>query len=64
VRKRPWLATLDEPLRRLVAAWLPSFKSNHTWVSYSGDLGGWLEFCADHQLDPLTVRRAHVDAWA
>jgi len=54
----------DDRLRPLVAAWLLSFKSPHTVRSYRNDLVHWLAFCADHGVDPLQARRAHVDAWA
>jgi integrase/recombinase XerD len=54
----------DDALRPLVAAWLLSFKSPHTVRNYRHDLAHWLTFCADHGVDPLTARRAHVDAWA
>jgi site-specific recombinase XerD len=51
-------------LRPLIAAWLLSFKSPHTVRNYRHDLTHWLTFCAEHNVDPLTARRAHIDAWA
>jgi site-specific recombinase XerD len=54
----------DDPLRPFVAAWLLGFKSQHTVRNYRKDLADWRAFCADHGLDPLLARRAHVDAWA
>jgi Phage integrase, N-terminal SAM-like domain len=53
----------DDALRPLIAAWLLSFKSPHTVRSYRNDLAHWLAFCADHNMDPLEARRAHIDAW-
>ena len=54
----------EDRLRPLVAAWLLSFKSPHTVRNYRHDLAHWLAFCADHGIDPLAARRAHIDAWA
>src|SRR5205085_2352556 len=54
----------EDRLRPLIAAWLLSFKSPHTVRNYRHDLAHWLAFCADHGVDPLAARRAHVDAWA
>jgi integrase/recombinase XerD len=59
-------------IRQMVAAWLLAQDSQHTKVAYARDLmstaprmkvPGWLPWCAEHELDPLTVRRAHVDAY-
>jgi len=58
------LAPVDEPLRRLVAGWLLGLASVNTRRSYSNDIAGWLAFCTDYGVDPLTARRTHVDAWA
>jgi integrase/recombinase XerD len=57
-------ATVDEPLRRLVAAWLLGYSSKNTRRSYAGDVRAWFTFCADHGVEPLEARRAHIDAWA
>lgn len=54
----------EERLQSLIAAWLLSFKSPHTVRNYRTDLAHWLAFCADHGIDPLEARRAHIDAWA
>jgi integrase family protein with SAM-like domain len=53
----------DDRLRPLTAAWLLSFKSPHTVRNYRHNLVHWLAFCADHGIDPLVARRAHIDAW-
>ena len=54
----------DLALRRLIAGWLLSFDSANTRAGYGRDLARWLDWCTTHQFDPLTVRRAHVDAYA
>lgn len=54
------------PTRRiqvLVAAWLASFDSPHTQKAYARDMKMWLAFCAEHDVDPLAVVRAHIDGW-
>lgn len=62
----------DDTVRQMVAAWLLSQRSDHTKVAYARDLmstaprmkvPGWLPWCAERDLNPLTVRRAHVDAY-
>jgi site-specific recombinase XerD len=58
------LATVDDELSRLVAAWLLSFESQATRRNYRLDITMWLNFCAEHGVDPLRARRAHVDIWA
>jgi integrase/recombinase XerD len=59
-------------IRQMVAAWLLAQESQHTKIAYARDLmstaprmkvPGWLHWCAERELDPLTVRRAHVDAY-
>jgi len=57
-------AARDDPIRRLVAAWLLGFKSKATWRNYGLDINLWLGFCREHGVDPLAARRATVDAWA
>ena len=44
-----------------MAAWL---RESTPRSNYARDLAAWLGFCESHTLDPLTARRAHVDAWA
>lgn len=63
--RRTWLpATGADPLAALVAGWLLGFASPATRRNYTDDLRRWLRFCADHDVDPLTARRADLDAWA
>jgi integrase/recombinase XerD len=57
-------APAGDDVREWVAAWLLGFASANTRRAYAGDLASWLSFCDDHGLDPFTVRRPHVDAWA
>jgi integrase/recombinase XerD len=54
----------EDPIRRLVAAWLLGYESRATRRNYGLDLAAWLGFCGSIGLDPLTARRPHIDAWA
>jgi integrase/recombinase XerD len=54
----------DDPIRRLVAAWLLGYESPATRRNYGADLAAWLAFSDSYRFDPLQARRAHVDAWA
>lgn len=54
------------PTRRvqvLVASWLASFDSPQTRRAYARDMKTWLAFCDEHNLEPLSVLRVHIDAW-
>src|SRR5687768_5560222 len=57
-------ALVADELGRHRAGWLLGFASANTRRAYSTDLDRWLTFCADNNLDPLTIRRAHLDGWA
>jgi site-specific recombinase XerD len=57
-------AARDDPIRRLVAAWLLGFKSKATWRNSRLDINLWLGFCREHVVDPLAAGRATVDARA
>lgn len=48
---------------QVTAAWLGSRRSPHTRRAYQGDLAAWSRWCAVHHLDPLAVRRRHVQVW-
>jgi integrase/recombinase XerD len=48
----------------LVTAWLGSFATSHTRNAYRSDLGAWLSWCREHDLEPLTATRPTVDAYA
>ncbi len=63
-RSESTVPTVSEALPRLVAGWLLGYSSEHTRSAYRRDLGHWMAFCAEHELDPLQARRPHVDAWA
>src|SRR5688500_11689544 len=56
--------TGPDAIERLVAAFLLSYDSQNTRKGYGRDLSDWLRWCASHGLDPMTVARAHVDAYA
>lgn len=53
-----------DPTTDLVTRWLLSLRTANTRTAYRADLGRWLEWCHGRGLDPLTVRRGEVDAWA
>jgi len=53
-----------DPVSDLVTRWLLSLRSVNTRVAYRADLGRWLDWCHGRGLDPLTVRRGEIDAWA
>jgi integrase/recombinase XerD len=61
-----------DAIRQMVAAWLLAQESQHTKTAYARDLvstaprmkvPGWLPWCTERELNPLAVRRAHVDAY-
>lgn len=59
------VAVLDrERFSDLVTRWLLSLRSANTRSAYRTDLGRWLEWCHGRDLDPMTVRRGEIDAWA
>ena len=60
----PAAADDDDPVRRLVAAWLLGYASPATRRAYAADLAAWLAFCGTAGTAPLEARRVHVDAWA
>jgi site-specific recombinase XerD len=46
------------------AAWLLGYRSAHTRRAYGRDLAAFAGWCAEHDVEALDVRRAHVDAYA
>src|SRR5688572_10442745 len=48
----------------LVGAWLAGYQSSGTRRAYRHDLKSWLAFCVDHDIDPLSARRSHVEVFA
>ena len=60
----PLPARDDDPVRRLVAAWLLGYASPATRRAYAADMTGWLAFCDGLGTSPLEARRVHADAWA
>ena len=47
---------------KLAAAWLIGY-SPKTRAAYLADLKDFAAFCREHELDPLSVHRSHVDAY-
>lgn len=56
-------ARTGSPFEALAVAWLLVYSSEATRRAYRRDLEHFAAWCAEHELDPLTVRRAHVDAY-
>ncbi|HEX3244680.1 MAG TPA: integrase, partial [Chloroflexota bacterium] len=52
----------DATLRLAVAAYLARFKGQSRAHTKS-DLGAYLAWCRDRDLDPLQVRRPHVELY-
>jgi integrase/recombinase XerD len=59
-------------IRQLVHAWLLAQDSDHTKTAYRRDIAGdaptmkvpgWLVWCDEQALEPLHVRRVHIDAY-
>lgn len=48
---------------QLVAAWLISFGSKNTRDAYRRDVTSWTHWCAGKDIDPLSARRVHIDAF-
>lgn len=53
----------DGPARGLAAAFLLSCRSEHTRRGYGRDIRAFYSWCAQHDLDPLGLRRVHLDAY-
>lgn len=51
-------------LELLAGAWLASYSNEGTRRAYRSDLWAWLRFCREHDIDPLTARRSHVELFA
>lgn len=51
-------------LEALAGAWLAGYRSASTRRAYRQDLKTWLTFCAAHDLNPLSVRRSHIELFA
>ena len=48
---------------RLTAEWLGQYESPHTVAAYGRELAGWLDWCQQNDVDPLSARRADADAY-
>lgn len=55
--------TTDQQLTRYAGAFLAAFTSAQTRQAYGVALRQWFAWCRAHDLDPLTVRRTHVELW-
>jgi integrase/recombinase XerD len=59
------LPTGYDALAQHTAAWLWSFRdSAHTRAAYRRDIEDFARWCAERDLDPVTVMRPHIDAYA
>jgi site-specific recombinase XerD len=59
------LAPRDTSLAGYTAGWLWSFReSAHTRAAYQRDVTDFVRWCAEREIDVLTVRRTHLDAYA
>lgn len=63
VSNMPLPAHFVDATRELVAGWLVGFASPHTRRAYARDITLWLSWCTASGIDPIAVRRPHVDAW-
>jgi integrase/recombinase XerD len=45
-------------------AWLLSFGSENTRNAYRRDFTAFVRYCVEHDLEPLQLRRVHIDAYA
>lgn len=52
------------PLEALAVAWLLGYANERTRRAYRRDLEHFVAWCQAQDLDPLAVRRPHVDAYA
>ncbi len=48
---------------QVAAAFLLGYEGA-TRAAYGQDLRAWFSWCSDHEVEPLTAQRAHVDAYA
>jgi integrase/recombinase XerD len=53
-----------ERVRILVGAWLLSKKNPNTRKAYRRDVMAWIDWAEENDVDPLNVRRIHIDAWS
>jgi site-specific recombinase XerD len=59
---RPDRLIFDEA-RLAIAGFLARY-SGPTRASYNGDLRGWFNWCAAHELEVFKVKRGHLELWA
>lgn len=50
--------------QRVAAAFLISYRNEHTRINYAQALKAWFEWCVNKGLDPLhTAKRSHIEFW-
>lgn len=49
--------------RNLTTLWLMGISSDRNRKGYFRDLGSWLTWCDQHNVDPFAARRADADTW-
>lgn len=57
------LPTPDDRLIRYAGAWLASYSSRNTVRSYRRVIRAFFDWCRTFDLDPLALRRTHIDLW-
>src|SRR5436190_9989427 len=62
-RARAEIAPSPPDIEDMVYSWLAGHHTARTRKEYGRDLSDWFRFCHTHNLDPLTVDRAALDAW-
>lgn len=63
----PTIPTVSDPAERaemMAAAFLAGYRVASTRRDYAGDLRQWFACCHPFALDPLAVRRTHVELFA
>lgn len=58
------VTTESDRVGNFIRAWLNGYRSKHTRTAYENDLRQFREWCASHDVDPIAVRRFHVDTYA
>lgn len=61
----PAAAVVDQldPLQQAILGYLAKYRCPSTHRAYREDLLNWLGYCQTNQLEPLTVRRIHLDMY-
>lgn len=51
------------PAELAAASWLAGYPNAKTRESYTIHIRDWFAFAADHELDPMSALRAHIELW-